>query len=97
MTGGSGSQKGHPEGHRGLTNRELAQLQSVPLWMEFHGLHIRKQIGNMVPPMVGKILLESVRKHLEKVDRIEMEKEKKRKREVVVNRANHGSDVVILD
>ncbi|PQE09925.1 hypothetical protein CJF31_00011680 [Rutstroemia sp. NJR-2017a BVV2] len=97
MTGGSGSQKGHPSGRRGLTNRELAQLQSVPLWMEFHGGTIRRQIGNMVPPMVGRILLESVRKHLEKVDRIEMEKEKRKKRKVVVDRAKHGSDVVILD
>ncbi|PQE29418.1 hypothetical protein CJF32_00003170 [Rutstroemia sp. NJR-2017a WRK4] len=97
MTAGSGSQKGHPRGHRGLTNRELAQLQSVPLWMEFDGNGIRKQIGNMVPPMVGKILLESVRKHLEKVDGIETEKERNRKRKVVLDRAKHGSDVVILD
>ncbi|KAM3069573.1 hypothetical protein ACMFMF_008788 [Clarireedia jacksonii] len=110
MTSGA-ERKGHPNGERGLTNRELAQLQSVPLWMEFFGFHVRRQIGNMVPPMVGKVLLQAVRKHLQEADRVEMEKEKERKKErakqremrritlrdKVVKGGMRGAEVIVLD
>jgi hypothetical protein len=65
--------------------------------MEFLGRDVRRQIGNMVPPMVGKILLQAVREHLEKVDRVEMEKEKKKKRKVVRDMGNNGTEVIVLD
>ncbi|KAI9649072.1 hypothetical protein NHQ30_001639 [Ciborinia camelliae] len=67
MTSG-GNGLGLPNGSRGMTNRELAALQGFPLKHVFHGQEIRKQIGNAVPPIFGKVLLGSVRRHLERRD-----------------------------
>ncbi|QSZ30713.1 hypothetical protein DSL72_000271 [Monilinia vaccinii-corymbosi] len=67
MTGG-GIGLGLPNGSRGMTNRELAALQTFPLTHVFHGQEIRKQVGNAVPPAFGKVLLGSVRRQLERRD-----------------------------
>lgn len=67
MTGG-GIGLGLPNGSRGMTNRELAALQSFPLTHVFHGQEIRKQVGNAVPPAFAKVLLGSVRRQLERRD-----------------------------
>jgi DNA (cytosine-5)-methyltransferase 1 len=55
-----------------LTERECAALQSFPNNHVFYGTRIRRQIGNAVPPLIAKILLQAVRKHLEKADRAEL-------------------------
>lgn len=52
----------HPWKNHGITLRHAARLQSFPDWFEFTGssTHQAKQIGNAVPPLLGKILLESM-------------------------------------
>jgi DNA (cytosine-5)-methyltransferase 1 len=54
-----------------LTDRELASLQTFPNDHVFKGNGIRKQIGNAVPPLVGKLIFSCVRKHLEQSDKVE--------------------------
>ncbi|KAF7874911.1 hypothetical protein EAF04_002085 [Stromatinia cepivora] len=67
LTGG-GIGLGLPDGSRGMTNRELGALQGFPLKHVFYGQEIRKQVGNAVPPVFGKVLLGSVRRQLERRD-----------------------------
>ena len=64
-------QAGHPDGRRNLTTRELATLQSYPVDHVFLGTQTenKKLIGNSVPPMLGKLFLESCKLHLWRVDR----------------------------
>ncbi|KAI4128643.1 MAG: hypothetical protein LQ347_004088 [Umbilicaria vellea] len=57
----------HPSGRK-FTHREIACLNGFPLEHLFCGKGTKKQIGNAVPPMVGKIFLAAVRKALEKAD-----------------------------
>lgn len=57
----------HPSG-RNFTHRELACLSGFPLEHQFCGTYTTKQIGNAVPPIVGKVILEAVRNALEKAD-----------------------------
>ncbi|TGO57273.1 hypothetical protein BOTNAR_0204g00170 [Botryotinia narcissicola] len=64
----SGAGIGLPNGARGMTNRELAALQGFPLKHVFYGLEIKKQVGNAVPPIFARRLLESVRRQLERRD-----------------------------
>ena len=49
---------GHPQSHRPLTPREAARIQGFPDWFIFHGTRadIRSQIGNAVPPPIGKVV-----------------------------------------
>jgi DNA (cytosine-5)-methyltransferase 1 len=49
----------------------MASLQTFPNDHVFKGKGIRKQIGNAVPPLVGKLVFSRVRKHLEQSDRAE--------------------------
>lgn len=57
----------HPRQHRSLTLREGARLQSFPDNYEFLGTHdeIRLQIGNAVPPILGRALGELLATALE--------------------------------
>ncbi len=64
----SGAGMVHLSGTRSLTHREYACLQGFGLEHKFAQHGIRKQIGNAVPPLVAKILLESIKKALMKVD-----------------------------
>ena len=50
----------HPEQHRALTPREGARLQGFPDSFEFAGTRaqIVKQIGNAVPPILGRAIAE---------------------------------------
>lgn len=57
----------HPSGRK-FTHREIACLNGFPLEHRFCGKGTKKQIGNAVPPMVGKIFLEAIRKALEMAD-----------------------------
>jgi DNA (cytosine-5)-methyltransferase 1 len=53
----------HPFQHRALTPREGARLQSFPDTYQFVGstAQVVKQIGNAVPPMLGRVLAEAIR------------------------------------
>jgi DNA (cytosine-5)-methyltransferase 1 len=66
----SGGQNYHPSGERDFTLREYAALQGFPSHHLFTGSHVKKQIGNAVPPCVAKVLFESIKKDLNLVDGI---------------------------
>ncbi|PKF78896.1 DNA (cytosine-5-)-methyltransferase [Vibrio sp. vnigr-6D03] len=52
----------HPWLNHGMTLRHAARLQSFPDWFDFHGSSTEKarQIGNAVPPLLGKILISDI-------------------------------------
>lgn len=52
----------HPDQHRTLSIREAARLQTFPDWFRFAGnqTHRYRQIGNAVPPALGKAIGESL-------------------------------------
>ncbi len=56
----------HPYQSRALSTREGARLQGFPDWYEYHGSKTSKnlQIGNAVPPPLGKVLGEMIHKML---------------------------------
>ena len=63
----------HPSGKRLYTARELACLQTFPLEHKFadEGItKLRQQIGNAVPPIFYKALIETVVQTLRKADKI---------------------------
>ncbi|KAI9804997.1 MAG: hypothetical protein M1833_006300 [Piccolia ochrophora] len=64
----SGGDNYHPSGRRHFSIRELACLQGFPLDHIFHTVAAKKQIGNAVPPVVGAVFLEEVRRALERAD-----------------------------
>lgn len=66
-----GGTRGHPDGERALTERELAALQSFPNSHAFLGSAIKKQIGNAVPPMIAEKLFRAIIDHLQKADKAE--------------------------
>lgn len=54
-----------------MTLREYAAFQGFPVGHCFRGKYVKKQIGNAVPPVVAKVLFESIRRDLDKADGIE--------------------------
>lgn len=75
--------RGHPRGHRGLTIREYAALQTFPNGHIFEGQYQIKQIGNAVPPVFAKMLMEAVKKHLQKCDGVDVAEEQRDGREII--------------
>ncbi len=56
----------HPHSDRVITVREAARLHSYPDWFRFHVTkwHGFRQIGNSVPPLLGRAVASEVRKAL---------------------------------
>lgn len=52
----------HPDQHRTISIREAARIQSFPDWFVFEGNHSQQydQVGNAVPPLLGKAVGESL-------------------------------------
>ena len=52
----------HPELDRAVSAREAARLQSFPDWYKFYGTKdsVYQQIGNAVPPLLGRAVAEKV-------------------------------------
>jgi DNA (cytosine-5)-methyltransferase 1 len=57
----------HPELDRFISVREAARLQSFPDQFKLPGSQFQqfKQLGNAVPPLLGKAVGETIRKHIE--------------------------------
>lgn len=57
----------HPYLHRAITPREAARIQSFDDKFIFYGskVHVRKQIGNAVPPLLAKAIADKIDKTLE--------------------------------
>ena len=68
LTCGGGIGNYHYTGLRPYTIREAACLQSLPKHHIFYGPGARKQIGNMVPPLLEKALLKEVLRSLKGTD-----------------------------
>ncbi|KAK5949385.1 hypothetical protein OHC33_009558 [Knufia fluminis] len=78
ITCGGGPGNYHPSGLRQYTPREFAALQTFPLRYKFGRTNdgkelsvteLRTQIGNAVPPLVAKAIMESVVRSLRESDR----------------------------
>lgn len=56
----------HPTQARGLTPREAARVQSYPDDYYFRGAYTKTymQIGNSVPPLLGRVIAETIKKYL---------------------------------
>lgn len=56
----------HPDQHRVITLREAARLHSIPDSWAFAGTpyQVARQIGNGVPPLLGRVVAKAVRKLL---------------------------------
>ncbi len=64
----SGGQNYHPSGLRKFTHREYACLQGFPRNYVFTAPRVLRQIGNAVPPSIGKVFLEEVKLSLMRAD-----------------------------
>lgn len=76
VTTNAGQGNYHPSGKRPYTLRELARLQTFPLYHSFAGgkgiTEKRRQVGNAVPPLLAKAVFRSIVKSLKESDAKEM-------------------------
>lgn len=58
----SNGKNNHPYLHRAITPREAARIQSFDDSFVFYGskVHVRKQIGNAVPPLLAKAIADKI-------------------------------------
>ena len=66
-TGIGNGRFGHPEQDRALSLREAALLQTFPVDYRFFPFSLRnvsRYIGNAVPPLLGEVIAESIKRHL---------------------------------
>lgn len=70
-TGLGNGRFGHPEQDRAISLREAALFQTFPMSYKFYGsedtMHssiICRQIGNAVPPALGRVIARSIKEHL---------------------------------
>ena len=71
ITTSGGQNNYHPSGRRPYTVRELACLQTFPLEHEFAdecNTMLKKQVGNAVPPLFARALMEACKKSMMKAD-----------------------------
>jgi len=59
----------HPNEDRALSHREAARLMSFPDHYQFDGSHFTRQIGNAVPPLLGKAIGETLFRTLTRASR----------------------------
>ena len=72
-TGIGNGRFGHPEQDRALSLREAALLQTFPVDYRFFPdtetfslRNVSRYIGNAVPPLLGEVIAESIKRHLER-------------------------------
>ncbi|KPI41560.1 Modification methylase HphIA [Cyphellophora attinorum] len=72
VTTNAGQYNYHPSGKRPYTIRELARLQTFPLYHSFAGAkgitEKKRQVGNAVPPILAKVVFKSIVKSLKDSD-----------------------------
>lgn len=82
ITTNAGQGNYHPSGQRPYTIRELARMQTFPLYHSFAGARgiteKRRQVGNAVPPLLAKAMFKSVVESLKKNDEKEAREEANR-------------------
>lgn len=73
ITTNAGQGNYHPSGQRPYTLRELAKLQTFPLYHSFAGARgvteAKRQIGNAVPPVLARAMFRAIVKSLKESDR----------------------------
>ena len=75
LTCNGGQNNYHPTGTRAYTIREIASLQTFPWYHVFPGKILtvaRRQIGNAVPPLVGKAMYQEIIKVLKETDEADL-------------------------
>ncbi len=67
VTSGAISEFVHPSEDRFVTLRECARVQTFPDWYVFEGslVQVSRQVGNAVPPLLARVIADSLRRDLD--------------------------------
>ena len=96
----NGGEAYHPSGTRLFTVRELACIQGFPLSFVFANYgktELRKQIGNAVPPIVYRAILESVKRALTEEDAMHCQRAGSSQVAAEEQQASTAYNVIVLD
>ncbi|EGE85474.1 C-5 cytosine methyltransferase DmtA [Blastomyces dermatitidis ATCC 18188] len=93
----NGGENYHPSGTRTFTYREFACLQTFPLEHRFCGKSVKRQIGNAVPPVLGRAIFLEVRRALEGVDGVDGDVEKGKRKGKVGGGVGVGVDADVRE